>query len=209
MKNPRTALTGKKRIPVIFAFVLLAGLVIASFTLDFGLVRSESAANSQVSTFSVMNPQVDLSGTVYLYVEGNDPVSKALEAELTQDLRGIAAEVKLSAILHEQFDGPVIAVFMIREDPFYTPVYATATADMLYCFSSIGSTRYFIDFYRAEFGVPEPAVIFDSSDGPQLLEKGRVSVTISLRGLFSWPASKRYLAEPFSREIVTQLSSLP
>jgi hypothetical protein len=209
MKKLRTALTGKMRILVIFALVLLGVFVLSLFTLDFGLVRSDSTANSQVDTFSAMEPEPDLSGTIYLYVVGIDPVSRALEAELKQDLLGISAEVKSYGNQKEQFDGPVVAVFVLREDHFYTPIYATADADVLYCFSSSGSTKYFKDFLRSEFGAPEPAVVFSSSDGPQLLQKGIVSVTTSMRGLFSWRASKRYLAEPVSREIVTKLSNLP
>lgn len=194
---------------MIFALQLLAGFLIFVFALDFGLVRSESAADSQVRTFSAMDLQVDLAKTVYLYVEGTDLVGKPLEADLKHDLRAISAEVRSTDALLEQFDGPVVAVFVLREDPFYTPVYATADADVLYCFSSSGSTRYFTDFLRSEYGAPEPAVIFYSSDGPQLLQRGKISVTITLRGFFSWPASKRYLAEPVSREIAAHLSSLP
>ena len=208
MKKLRT-LTGEERILVIVVLVLLGGLVIALWAIDFGLVRSESVANSQVNTYSAMEPEPDLTGTVYLYVEGTDPLSTALEAELKQDLLNSFAEVKSYGNLKERFDGPVVAVFMLREDHFYTPIYATADADVLYCFSSSGSTRYFTDFFRSEFGAPEPVVNFSSADGPQLLQKGIVSVQTSMRGLFSLKASKRYLAEPVSREIVTKLRSLP
>ncbi|MGC9444999.1 MAG: hypothetical protein ACP5E9_08780 [Candidatus Methanospirareceae archaeon] len=209
MKKPRIALTGEKRILVIFALVLLAGFVISLWALDFGLVRSEPAIYSQADTFSAMGPEPDLPGTVYLYLEDTDPVSRALEAELKQDLLSSFTDVKSYGNLKEQFEGPVVAVFVLREDHFYTPFYATADADVLYCFSSSGSTRYFEDFLRSEFGAPEPVVHFSSADGPQLLQKGVVSVQISTRGLFSWRASKRYLAEPVSREIVTKLRSLP
>ncbi|MBN1454947.1 MAG: hypothetical protein JW945_01660, partial [Methanomicrobia archaeon] len=121
MKKLRTALIGKKRIFVIFLLVLLVGFIISVCALDFGLVRSESSADSQVSTYSAMEPEPDLSGTVYLYVVGTDPVSKALEAELKQDLLSSFTDVKSYGNLKEQFEGPVVAVFVLREDHFYTP----------------------------------------------------------------------------------------
>ena len=208
MQKLKTTLTSKKRILVIVVLVLLAGFVISLYALDFGLARSESTATSQVDTYSAMEPEPDLSGTIYLYVEGTDPVSRALEAELKQDLLAVSAEVKVSDDLKAQFDAPVVAVFVLRKDQFYTPVYATADADVLYCFSSSGSTRYFKDFIMSELGALEPAVVFSSSDGPQLLQKGNISIQNTVQGLFSWRASVRYLAESVSREIVTNVRGL-
>ena len=176
--------------------------------LDFGLFRSESAVASQAGTFAFMEPEPVLSGVVYLYVEGTDPLSRALEAELKQELRGFYAEVQSFGNLKEQFDGPVVAVYVIREDLFYTPVYAKTDADVLYVFSNSGSTKYFKDFLMAEFGAPEPVVNFSSTEGPQLVEKADITVRTSMKGFFSLKASRRPLAENVANEVVTKLNKL-
>ena len=208
MKQINEGLTGKKRIIAALGVVLLVAFGVSLVYLDFGLFRSESAVASQAGTFAFMEPEPVLSGVVYLYVEGTDPLSRALEAELKQELRGFYAEVQSFGNLKEQFDGPVVAVYVIREDLFYTPVYAKADADVLYVFSNSGSTRYFRDFFMAEFGAPEPAVNFSSTEGPQLVEKADITVRTSMIGFFSLKASRRPLAEKVANEVVTKLNDL-
>jgi len=135
-------------------------------------------------------------------------LSTALETELKQELRGIYSEVQSFGNLKEQFDGPVVAVYVIREDQFYTPFYSKADAEVLYVFSNSGSTKYFEDFVRSEFWATEPVVNFSSSDGPQLVEKANITVRTSMKGFFSLKASRRLLAENVAEEIVTKLNNL-
>jgi hypothetical protein len=208
MKQIKDVLAGKKGIIAALVVVLLVAFGVSLVYLDFGLFRSESSVTSQAATFSFMEPKPILSGVVYLYVDGNDPLSTALETELKQELRGIYSEVQSFGNLKEQFDGPVVAVYVIWEDQFYTPFYAKADAEVLYVFSNSGSTRYFKDFVRAEFGATEPVVNFSSTDGPQLVEKTTITVRTSMKGLFSVKASRRLLAENVAKEIVTKLSNL-
>jgi hypothetical protein len=208
MKQIKDALAGKKRIIAALVVVLLVAFGVSLVYLDFGLFRSESSVTSQAATFAFMEPEPVLSGVVYLYVDGNDPLSMALEAELEQELRGLYAEVQSFGNLKAQFDGPVVAVYVIGEDQFYTPFYSKADAEVLYVFSNSGSTRYFEDFVRSEFGATEPGVNFSSSDGPQLMEKATITVRTSMKGLFSLKASRRPLAEKVAAEIVTKLNNL-
>jgi hypothetical protein len=208
MKQINDALAGKKRIIAALVVVLLVAFGVSLVYLDFGLFRSESSVTSQAATFSFMEPEPVLSGVVYLYVEGNDPLSTALETELEQELRGLYSEVQSFGNLKAQFDGPVVAVYVIGEDQFYTPFYSKADAEVLYVFSNSCSTRYFEDFVRSEFGATEPVVNFSSSDGPQLMEKATITVRTSMKGLFSLKASRRLLAENVAEEIVTKLNDL-
>ena len=208
MKQTKDALIGKKKLIAALVVVLLVAVGVFLVYLDFGLFRSESAVASHAATFSFMEPEPVLSGVVYLYVEGNDPLSRALEAELKQELRGIYSEVQSFGNLKQQFDGPVVAVYVIREDHFYTPFYAKTDAKVLYAFSNSGSTRYFRDFFMAEFGAPEPAVNFSSTEGPQLVEKATITVRGSMKGLFSLKASRRPLAEKVANEVVAKLNDL-
>ena len=208
MKQIKVTLAGKRKLIAALVVVLLVAFGVSLVYLDFGLFRSESAVASHAATFSFTEPEPVLSGVVYLYVEGNDPLNKALEAELKQKLRGIYSEVRSFGNLKAQFDCPVVAVYVIREDLFYTPFYAKADAEVLYVFSNSGSTRYFRDFFMAKFGAPEPVVNFSSTDGPQLVEKGSITVRTSMRGLFSLKASRRPLAENVAGEIVTKLNNL-
>jgi hypothetical protein len=208
MKQIKDALAGKKRIIAALVVVLLVAFGVSLVYLDFGLFRSESSVTSQAATFSFMEPEPVLSGVVYLYVDGNDSLSRALETELEQELRGLYAEVQSFGNLKAQFDGPVVAVYVIGEDQFYTPFYSKADAEVLYVFSNSGSTRYFEDFVRSEFGATEPVVNFSSSDGPQLMEKATITVRTSMKGLFSLKASRLPLAEKVAEEIVTKLNNL-
>ncbi|NYT00619.1 MAG: hypothetical protein GKB99_02710 [Methanocellales archaeon] len=208
MKHVKAALKEKKRIIATLSVILLVAFGVSLIYLDFGLFRYESAVASQAGTFSVMEPEPALSGVVYLYVEGNDPLNRALEAELKQELRGIYSEVQSFGNLKQQFDGPVVAVYVIREDHFYTPVYAKTDVEVLYLFSNSGSTSYFRDFFMAKFGAPSPVVHLSSTEGPQLVVKTDITVRTSMKGFFSLEASRQLLAEKVANEVVTKLDDM-
>jgi hypothetical protein len=209
MTKVKNALAGKKKLIAALVVVLQVVAAYSLLYLDFGLIRSESSVAAHATTFAAMEPELNLSGVVYLYVEGKDAVRAPLERELKQELTtGMYAEVKSFGNLKEQFDGPVVAVYVLREDLFYTPLYAQPDAEVLYLFSNSGSTEYFEAFVRSEFGAVEPVVNFTSIEGPQLLDKATINVRASMTGLFSLKACRRHLAEEVADEICTRLNNL-
>ncbi|MFP3909908.1 MAG: hypothetical protein ACOC5L_00020 [Halobacteriota archaeon] len=189
----------KKGIVVVLGLVLI--IAITSFVfLNFGLYKSETVTNQQMESFSTMEPEVDLSQTIYLHVVRGDPIGNALEKELKEELQR-GGEVKSFINLEGNFDGPAVAAKVLRTDIFYTPFYSHADVDVLFFFSSTGNTTYFPKFVRAEFGGENVPVIFHSQEGPQLIVKSKIKVKDTTYGVFSLKGYHSHLAEEITKQI--------
>ncbi len=63
----------------LFLAVIILTIIFSSFyILDFKAAKSETKANSMVSSYSTSNPQIDFPGRICLHIEGNDYFSKSL-----------------------------------------------------------------------------------------------------------------------------------
>ncbi|MFO7967014.1 MAG: hypothetical protein R6U44_05385 [Archaeoglobaceae archaeon] len=190
----------RKGIVIVIVLALSLIVVASSFVfLNFGLYRSETVANQQVTSASTSEPEVELQN-IYLHVVRGDPISNELEKGLKEELQQ-SGEVKSFINLKENFDGPVVAAKVLRTNIFYTPFYSQAEVDVLFFFSSTGNTTYFQKFVRAEFGGENVPVIFNSQQGPQLIVKGKINVKDTSYGVFSIKNYHSRLAEEITSRI--------
>lgn len=63
---------------IFFAVIVFAVVLSSFYILDFKVARSETLTNSTISAYSTGDPQIDSPGRFYLYVEGDDSISKSL-----------------------------------------------------------------------------------------------------------------------------------
>ena len=114
--------------------MVIVGVACSFLFMDFGASRSETSVNSRAEKFAYMDEMADVSGEIYLYVDGGEEVDSVLGDEL----ECIASRVVEFAKRKDEFDGPLVAVAVMWEDIDYTPLYSQAEMNVLYFFLWIG-----------------------------------------------------------------------
>jgi len=190
---------------LIFITVLL---VYAFSQLSFGLRQSKTSVNINAETFSVMEPKFNPDEILYLHVVQDNAISRKLEVELKKRLEAEGWQVRSFLNLKDRFEGPVLAVKILRKELGYLPLYTNSQLDVLVYFASNGRTDYFEQFVREEFGGSRAVVQFNSSQGPQLIDKGVLNARDSSYGLFSLPSYHNYLARALATKIEAELEQI-
>ena len=72
----------KKKILLI---MLVFAVILSFYILDFKASRSNTQANSVVSSYSSGNPEFDFSDQIFLYVEGDDSLTVDLKEKLRKE----------------------------------------------------------------------------------------------------------------------------
>lgn len=189
--------TGTKKI---LLFGLALAVIISSFyILDFKVAQSKTQTNSRVGAYSSEDPMIDFPSRIYLYVEGNDSISKYLCESLEAELEKAGMEVSVAGAVEEKYDSQALFVNVSR-DGFYTPVYASSDLNVLFFYTSTGAgTKYFEQFKEGNV-----SVIFEntgSGEGEKFVH-GDMEPT---KGLVSLKAYRKHLAEEAARKTVEQL----
>ncbi|WP_255196416.1 hypothetical protein [Halorarius litoreus] len=126
---------------VALVFTVLVGSAF-SFA-DFGATQSATSVQSGVSTSSIGDETVDLSGGLYVFVAGDDPADREFATALVDELRARGVDAEEVTELREQFDRPVILVGHEVWRLDYTPVRADATVDWQFLYVQSGTLTQF------------------------------------------------------------------
>ncbi|AKB30038.1 hypothetical protein MSSIT_3319 [Methanosarcina siciliae T4/M] len=187
--------------------MLLSGLILAVifssfYVLDFKAAQSETQTNSRVSACSSGNPGIDFPDRIYLYVEGDDSISKSLRESLEAELEKAGMEVSVADAVEEKYDSQALLV-NVSKDGLYTPVYASSDLNILFFYTYTGEgTKYFEQFKEGNV-----TVVFEntgSGEGDKLI-RGDMELQDSTKGPVSLKAYRKHLAEEAARKIVEQL----
>ncbi|HIH95851.1 TPA: hypothetical protein HA338_18225 [Methanosarcina acetivorans] len=192
--------TGTKKI---LLSILAFAIVFSSFyILDFKAAQSKIQTNSRVSAYSSGDPMINFPGKIYLYVEGDDSISKSFRESLKAELEKAGMKVSIAGAVEEKYDSQALLV-NVSKDGLYTPFYASSDLKLLFFYTSTGEdTKYFEQFKERN----EP-VIFEnkgSGEGEKLIH-GDMNLQDSTKGLVSLKAYRKYLAEEAAKETVEQL----
>jgi hypothetical protein len=184
--------------------VLILVVALSSFyVLDFKAARSETRANSVVSAYSTGNPQIDFPGRIYLYVEGEDSISKSLRESLESELEKADMKVSVTDAVEEKYDSQILLVNVSKHDGLYTPVYASSDLNILFFYTSTGEdTKYFEQF--KEGNVTVAFVNTGFREGEKLI-RGDMELQDSTKGIVSLKAYRKHLAEEAAKKTVEQL----
>ncbi len=193
--------TGTKK--VLLSILALAVVLSSFYILDFKAAQSETQTNSKVSAYSSGDPMIDLPGRIYLYVEGDDSISKSLRESLEIELEKAGMEVSVTSAIEEKYDSQALLVNVSKPDELYTPVYASSNLKLLFFYTSTGEgTKYFEQFKEGNV-----TVIFEntgSEEGEKLI-RGDMDLQDSTKGLVSLKAYRKHLAEEAAKKTVEQL----
>ena len=194
-ENPAT-----KRI--LFALLVLAVVLSSFYVLDFKVAQSETRTNSGVNACSTGDPQIDSQGRIYLYIEGDDSISKSLRKSLRAELEKAGMEVSVSNAVEEKYDSQALLVNVSKHEGFFTPVYASSDLNILFFYTSTGEdTKYFEQF--KEGNVTVVFVNTGSREGEKLI-RGDIELQDSTKGIVSLKAYRKHLAEEAARQTVEQ-----
>jgi len=186
-----------------FAVIAFAFVLSSFYVLDFKAAQSETQTNSVVSTYSTGDPQIDFPGKVYLYVEGDDFISKSLRENLGTELEKAGMNVLIVDAVEERYDSQALLVNVSKHEGLYTPVYASSNLNILFFYTTTGKdTKYFVQFKEGNI-----TVFFEntgSREGEKLI-RGDMELRDSTKGLISEKAYRKYLAAGAAKEITSKL----
>ncbi|WP_410507902.1 hypothetical protein RSJ42_14040 [Methanosarcina hadiensis] len=190
---------------IILVMLVFAVLLFSFYVMDFKTARSETQANSVVSSYSSGNPELDFSGRIFLYIEGEDSLTMDLKEKLRNDLEAAGAEVISVSRIDENYDSQALLVNISKDNWLYTPVYASSDLNIVFFYTSTGKdTKYFEQFKEGNKSV---VFINDNPMQGKKLMDGEIKMQDYTRGLVSLKAYKKHLAAEISEEIVKQLQA--
>ncbi|WP_440947087.1 hypothetical protein ACSAZL_02005 [Methanosarcina sp. T3] len=186
--------------------MLLSGLILAVilssfYVLDFKAAQSETQTNSRVSAYSSGDPGIDFPDRIYLYVEGDNSISKSLRESLEAELEKTGMEVSVTDAVEEKYESQALLV-NVSKDGLYTPVYASSDLNILFFYTSTGEgTKYFEQFKEGNV-----TVVFEntgSGEGEKLI-RGDMELQDFTKGIVSLKAYRKHLAEEAARKTIEQ-----
>ena len=208
--NQNDYLPVKKHL-IIFGVVSITIMLFCSalFFVNIGIVNAQWNSQSTIEGFKINKSTGELKETLYLYINNSSLYSKQLLSLLQQRLQSHTTNVKIMT----QFNGTkeiknasFLGVHIIENNGHYYPWSAENKYSIFYYFSDIGNTEYFMGYKNAESNGDKPAVIFNSSNGKQLLHIGDISIQGLFSGFFSKPRMREATIDYIASEICKQVN---
>ena len=189
----------RRRSKVVLALLLVIIIVFFTFSfLDFRAITSETVTHSREITTSIGQPKIDLASGLYVYVDGEDGLTKELRSGLTEKLRQGGIEVLKTGSLEEKYDRQVLVVAILDREVSYNPVYPSATIELFFVYSSSGNTACFKAFKGGE----QAADLSRGESGEdELLMRGELNLTDTTKGIISHKAYQKHIAAEIAEGI--------
>ena len=102
-------------------------------------------------------------------------------------------------------DTSFLGIHVTEKPNQYYPWSSTCEYNIFYYFSDVGNTNYYMGFKTAESMYDNPPVIFNSTDGKQVLNIGEISIQGSFSGFFSKPYMNNQIVDQIATEIINQV----
>jgi hypothetical protein len=188
---------------ILFAVLVFTFVTSSFYILDFKVARSEILTNSTVSAYSTGDPQIDSPGRFYLYVEGDDSISKSLREKLGAELEKAGINVSIADAFEKKYDSQALLVNVTKHNWLYTPFYASSDIVILFFYTTTGEdTKYFEQFKEGNI-----TVVFENngSRAGEKLIRGDMELRNSTKGLISQKAYRKHLAAEAAKEIAGRL----
>ncbi|MFU8773476.1 MAG: hypothetical protein ACNA8H_13795 [Anaerolineales bacterium] len=190
---------------ILVVIILLSALTAAFLFMDFQAVDSNTAADSQVSSFRIGLEQGEPPApfpTLALYSQKESIFQETFGQSLESKLYSIPGlnQVEILSEAVDQDDNPMFIIEFEKIDITWTPIYGRAEIEVAIAFATDGDVSF-------RHRTP---VHFDDGDSPSLKISGDLQIQDETRGLMSRVAYHKHLQEIVSQAItdilVAQLS---
>lgn len=95
-------------------------------------VTERDSGKFGVSAYSSGSPEINFSGRIHLYIEGDDALTVHLKEKLEENLRAAGMEVIIVDTIEEKYDSQALLVNISRNNWLYTPVYASSNLNLVF-----------------------------------------------------------------------------
>jgi len=190
----------------LFVIIILLGALTAAFLfMDFKSVNSNTATDSQVSSFRIGLEQGEPPpsfATLALYTQKESIFQETFGQSLENKLYSIPGLSQIETLSEavDQDDNPMFILEFEKIEITWTPIYANASIEVSVAFATDGDVSF-------RHRTP---VHFDDGDSPSLKINGDIQIQDETRGLMSRVAYHKYLEESVSQAVadilVAQLS---
>jgi len=198
-----------KQLAIIGVFSIAALLVISSlFFINIGIVSAKWNTHSNIEGFKINNATGTIKETLYLYINDLSLFADQLRSVLTNELESHLTSTKTIKVLNitnNTKNASFLGLHVTEESTQYSPWSSGCKYNIFYYFSDVGNTKYFTGFKTAETMYDNPVVLFNASDGDQLLDIGEITMQGSFNGFFSKPKMEEMTIKQISNEIVKQV----
>ena len=187
------------------------GIVLVSslFFVNLGIVNAAWNTQSNIEGFEINNSTGAVQETLYIYIDNTSLYAEQLRSILLENLATHLTSTKQMMVLNETNNSKntsFLGIHVTEKLNQYYPWSSTCEYNIFYYFSDVGNTNYFMGFKTAESMYDHPAVVFNSSDGKQLLNIGDISIQGSFNGFFSKPRMNVLIIDYIANEIVKQVN---
>lgn len=193
----------------ILVLVIAVSMILSSlFFLNIGIVNAEWNAHSSIEGFQINNATGELKETLYIYIDNTSLYAEEIRSILLEKLASYNTGTKQLIDFNEtkeMMNASFVGIHITQNIQEYYPWSATNKYTVFYYFSDIGNTNYYLGFKTAESMYDNPPVIFNASDGDQLLNIGDITIEGLFSGMFSKPRMEERTIEYIANEIVKQV----
>ncbi len=184
---------------LLFSLLLIAGLAAAFWWLDFRAAQSQTNSTSSISTAASL-PQGTAAPRrdVAVYVAGDGWLYAAIRTALVPALQssGSFQQVELLSNLPQQAAHPLLIVEINDLAIIWTPVYAQATLDVVFAYTSEGD---------AAWRNQETAVLEQANE---IKTKGSIHINHRSMGLISRRSYYNILGQQVASQINGELAKI-
>ncbi|MBS3749821.1 MAG: hypothetical protein KGY67_09035, partial [Candidatus Thermoplasmatota archaeon] len=164
---------------------------------------------SNIEGFKINNSTGTIQETLYIYIDNSSLYAEQLRAVLLDKLASYQTSTKSMMVFNQTNntkDASFLGIHVTEESNQYYPWSSACEYHIFYYFSDSGNTNYFMDFKNAESMYDHPAVVFNSSDGEQLLDIGDITIQGSFNGFFSRPRMNKLVIQKIASELINQVN---
>lgn len=206
--NRKTVFKSKKTIIISIASIAVVLLLSSLFLINMGIVSAQWNTQSNIEGFKINNATGALQETLYIYINDLSVFAEELRSILSEEIESQLTStraIKVFNVTNNTENTSFLGLHVTEQSTRYHPWSSECKYTIFYYFSNVGNTEYFTGFKNAETMYDNPPVIFNSSDGKQLLDIGQISVQGSFHGLFTKPKMEEMTIEQISDEIMKQV----
>jgi hypothetical protein len=208
-QNEKTGIQ-KHWLKLVVIFTIIGIVLVSSlFFVNIGMSDTKWNTQSNIEGFKINNSTGALQDTLYIYIDNTSLYAEQLRVILLEELASDQIETKAMMVFNQTNntkDASFLGIHVTEKSNQYYPWSSTCDHTIFYYFSDIGNTNYYMGFRNAESMYDNPPVIFNSTDGKQVLNIGDISIQGSFSGFFSKPYMNNQIVDQIATEILKQVN---
>lgn len=199
---------GKQWVKIVIASCIIVFLCSTLFFANFGMVSAKQSTQNSLQRFSVNDADGIIKQTLYLYIEPDSSYYNEVTSLLQKRLEPYPFSIQLTDMKNKTItseNASFLGLQISEVTNQYYPWSGQNKYSVFYYFSDVANTMYFSSALTAESKQDRPAIVFNASQGSQVMYIGDILIETTMNGFFSKPRMEQMSIDTIVEVIYNQL----